>query len=294
MGVLTGKAVVVTGAGRGLGEAFAKHAAAAGARVLVNDIDEAEAQQVAKTISDAGGSAFAYGADISQWSAVEGLIAHCVERFGSLDGFVSNAALFYRALPAEENPERIRKVVEVNVVGTIFCGVLALREMQKQGRGSLVSITSGAQTGIPEMAVYGATKGAVASLTYGWAADMKGTGVRVNAISPIATTRMSDATAEYLRAKGQAHDRRAVVSPDLNAPIVTYLLSEAAAPVTGQVVRIDGKHLSLMTHPAILSPVLTCPGEAWTLETVTKAFTEHFMSRLPVTGVVEVDCKVIS
>ncbi|NDH53922.1 MAG: SDR family NAD(P)-dependent oxidoreductase [Betaproteobacteria bacterium] len=182
---LEGQAVVITGAARGLGAAYARLAAAEGARVVVNDIDAAGAEAVAAQICSAGGEACASGANIARWDHAAALVQLCVDRYGAIDGLVNNAALFRMARPEEEEAEAVRALIEVNVLGTLHCGVHALRHMLLRRRGSIVNITSGAQAGSSLQGAYGASKGAVASLTYSWALDCAASGVRVNAFAPM-------------------------------------------------------------------------------------------------------------
>jgi len=268
-GILDGKAIVITGAGSGLGAAYARLAAAEGACVVVNDVDSAAALRVVQTIRDEGGEATVHCADISSWNEAESLIETCVSSYGRLDGLVNNAALFHMALAVDETEDDLRRIFGVNVLGTAFCGLAALRRMLRQKSGSLVNVTSGAQAGMRGMSAYGATKGAVASLTYGWALEVEGTGVRVNAVSPIAQTRMVEANKAFTRSRGEVV-RPITVPPENNAPLMIYLLSDRSASVNGQVVRMDGKTLSLMTHPAVLQPGVSRNG--WTVQEVESAF----------------------
>jgi NAD(P)-dependent dehydrogenase (short-subunit alcohol dehydrogenase family) len=299
-GALAGKAVVITGAGRGLGAAFARHAAAAGAQVVVNDLDGAAAQAVADAIVAAGGSASACPANVASWDEAKALIDHCVERFGRIDGLVNNAGIAELGRPEEETEAKIRKHFEVNVYGTYFTSVHAVRHMLDQGSGSIVNVTSGAQSGMPIIAAYGASKGAVASLTYCWATDLKDSGVRVNAIAPQATTGMLDAFARYYASKGQqggsmanAGLSYAETPPETNAPVVTYLLSDLSATVRGQVVRIlGGKTLSLMTHPAAVHPVID--RDSWTVAEVAQAFDDQLAAQQQPLGVATLDVRVVS
>lgn len=290
MGTLSGKNIVITGAGRGIGEAHARLAAAEGARVVVNDIDAPEAERVAASIRESGGEALACVADISHWDDAEALVQFCVSSFGALDGFVNNAALFHMALPVEETEARVRRIVEVNVLGTAFCGYAALRQMLRQGRGSVVNVTSGAHAGIRGMSAYGATKGAVASLTYSWALDVAGTGVRVNAVSPMAQTRMVNVTAEFFRSHGQSEGHSIAIAPENNSPVVIYLLSDLSKVVNGQVVRIQGPTLNLMTHPAALNPGIEIG--RLTVRAVAKVFSSALSKRQLPLGMHSYDVKV--
>jgi NAD(P)-dependent dehydrogenase (short-subunit alcohol dehydrogenase family) len=292
MGVLSGKAVVITGAGRGMGETHARLAAAEGARVVVNDVDADVAERVAASIREAGGEALARVADISSWNDAEALVQFCVSSFGALDGFVNNAALFHMALAQEENEARVRRIFEVNVLGTAFCGYAALRQMLRQGRGSLVNITSGAHAGIRGMSAYGGTKGATASLTYNWALDVEGSGVRVNAVSPMAQTRMLDATEEFARTHGNMAAHRITIPPENNSPLVIFLLSDLAKGVNGQVVRVQGSAMNIGTHPAALSPGVE--RDKWTVKEVAKAFATRLAKQQLPLGVQSYNVKVHS
>ncbi|MFI6344186.1 SDR family NAD(P)-dependent oxidoreductase [Streptomyces sp. NPDC050560] len=260
MGCLSGRAVLVTGAGRGLGRAYALHAARSGAAVAVNDVDAAAAERVAERIRELGGEGTAAPGSVADPAAAAGLVDQCVARFGAIDGLVNNAGLFHRAEPWREDHARIRALVEVNVLGTVHCGLAAITWMREHRRsGSIVNVTSGTHLGHPATAVYGATKGAVASLTYGWALDLADEGIRVNALSPLAVTDM----------KLPPYDGHA--TPEQVAAVATFLLSDAAAGITGQVVRRARRGLGLLAHPAIGDMV---EADSWELPDIDRAFRE--------------------
>ena len=272
MGYLDEKAVVVTGAGRGIGRAYAHLAAREGAAVVVNDIDAEVAEEVTEEIRSAGGRVATVAADVSDWAGAASIIDRCVDEFGAIHGLVNNAGLFAMADGWELTQSHVLDLVRANIVGVAACGTFAMRRMVDQGFGSIVNIVSGAHFGIPHMSVYGATKGAVASFTYGWALDLEGTGVRVNAVSPLGRTRMGAATAEFYRSHGLGViDNAGSPDPEVNAPVVVYLLSDAAAAIHGQIVRIEGAHLAVVAHPAVREPVLH--GD-WTVAHVEKAFAD--------------------
>jgi NAD(P)-dependent dehydrogenase (short-subunit alcohol dehydrogenase family) len=275
MAVLNGHAVVITGAGRGLGAAYARLAAAEGASVVVNDIAAGLAGEVVDEIRASGGQAVVDDSDIASWSGAGRLIARCIDEYGKIDGLVNNAAIFRLSNVAEQDPADFRAIIEVNLLGSAYCGLHALWAMTERGSGSVVNVTSGAHAGSASMAAYGASKGAVASLTYCWAVEVAGTGVRVNAVSPNAQTRMADEFERFLgeRAQGQNVGK----SPAANAPAVIYLLSDAAAAINGQVVRIDGDELSLMSHPTVLGKGLHNP--QWTVEDVARAFSTELAAQ---------------
>ena len=267
MRILDGRAIVVTGAGRGLGRAYARHAARHGAAVVVNDLDAAAGERVAGEIRTAGGTAVAGGHSVADRSAADDLVDLCVTRFGGIDGLVNNAGLFHQADPWDEDPERIRALVEVNLMGTLHCGLAAIARMHERQGGTIVNVTSGTHLGHPRSAVYGATKGAVASLTYGWALDLADTGIRVNAISPLAVTDM----------KLPPYDGHA--QPEEIAAVVTFLLSDRSAGITGQVVRRSRRGLGLISHPAI-APM--AEAERWEVDDIDRAFHDTFRELEPI------------
>jgi NAD(P)-dependent dehydrogenase (short-subunit alcohol dehydrogenase family) len=284
MGVLQGKAVLITGAGRGIGAACARHAAAEGAALIVNDVDAQAAAAVAKEIVEAGGRAVAHAASVAVWGDAEALVARCVKEFGAIDGLVNNAGLYELADLAEIDETHVRRMVEVNMIGTAFCATHAARAMRERG-GSIVNLTSGAQTGLRGGGIYGATKGGVASATYAWALDCEGSALRVNAVSPVADTRMSSATDAFRTKKGLPPLRSGPrPGPEVNAPVVSFLLSDLSRGVNGQVLWILGRRLSLMTHPAVLAPVLE--RDDWNVEAIAAAFRTELGRRQQRLGVV--------
>lgn len=275
---LAGKAVVITGAGRGLGAAYARFAAAEGAAVVVNDIDAASAGAVASAIADSGGRALAVPGDVGDWDFAARLVARCVEAFGAIDGLVNNAGVLTPARIEDLTEADARRMLDTNLMGTIACGVAAARRMLAQGSGAIVNVASGSQAGDIALSGYGASKGGVASLTYAWAMECAGRGVRVNAVSPLADTDMAKANAAFMAVQ-MAHREvvyGALPPPESNAPVVAYLLSDRSGGINGQVVRIAGRQLSFVTHPMIAEPVLE--GE-WTLAAVALAFEATFKAR---------------
>ncbi|HVX21583.1 MAG TPA: SDR family oxidoreductase [Acidimicrobiales bacterium] len=265
---LQGKAVVVTGAGRGLGRAYALAAAERGARVVVNDVDAAEAEQVAEAVVAAGGAAVAHPADVSDPTEADGVVARCAAEFGSVDGLVNNAGygMIDAAAPQDQDPAELRRVFEVNVFGSAYCGIAALRHMVRQGAGSIVNDASVAFAGAPRLGAYSASKGATASLTLSWAADLDGTGVRVNAISPMAVTRSWDWS---LVPDPTAIGDPERLQPEDNTGLVVYLLSDAAAGVHGQLFALRAGNLNVVSHAGAVQPTLQ--RDRWTAEQVADA-----------------------
>lgn len=252
-GELSGMSVVVTGAGSGLGAAFALAAALAGAAVVVSDIDGDAASATVDSIRSSGGRAIEFHGSVADWSSAEALIDACVTEFGQIDGLVNNAGIHDQRPAWDYDEDRVRRLVEVNVLGTIFCGVHALRRMAQQRTGVIVNVSSGAMLGIPEMSVYGATKGAVTALTTGWALEGHSIGVRVNGISPLAPTSLR---------KEQA-GKFSRLSPEAIAPLVVYLLSERSRHLTGQVVRLSDGAVTLLQAAQFSGEVIV--RDRWTV-----------------------------
>lgn len=286
--VLSGRVILITGAGRGLGAAYARAAARAGATVVVNDVDGDAAASVAAEITGAGHRAVARPADISDWEETGALVDGVVDEFGRLDGLVNNAGIFDLALPQHQREASLRRQIEVNLVGAAICGCHAIRHMVGAESGAIVNVTSGQQMGGTATAIYGATKAGVAALTYSWAMDLAEHGIRVNAISPNAHTRMADIYAEFLGASGSQNFG---LAPEVNAPLVVYLLSDLAAAVNGQVIRLSGAELMVCTHPANLAPVLR--RDLWTVEAIADAIDTDLADRLQPLGVQLVESTVV-
>ncbi|MFI6100896.1 SDR family NAD(P)-dependent oxidoreductase [Lentzea sp. NPDC051213] len=267
MGILAGKAVVITGAGQGLGRAFATHAAAAGAAVVVNDVDGPLATQVAELITLKGGRAVTSPGSVADPAQAEAMVDTCTAAFGRIDGLVNNAGIRYQADLGHDDPARMRELIEINVLGTLYCTNAAVQSMR---RGSIVNLGSVAMVGQPTALTYSASKGAVASITSGAAAELHDRGIRVNAVCPIAWTRMSVA------------DTKAVVPsppPETIAPLVTYLLSDLAAKVTGQLIRFARGRLHVMLQTSPKEPLLE--RDEWDLDSIAEAFERQLVPEDP-------------
>jgi NAD(P)-dependent dehydrogenase (short-subunit alcohol dehydrogenase family) len=269
---LKGKRVIVTGAGNGLGEAYALYLGAHGAHVVVNDIDGKRADEVASEIVAAGGDARSIGCSVTDWNTAGQIVELCITEFGAVDGLVNNAAVHSVAEPWLEGETLIRSMINVNLVGAVFVGIRAMSHMVKQRSGSIVNITSTTQFGLPRRAVYGATKGALASLTYSWAIDLALYGVRVNAYSPQAQTAMVT----------EKPFAGALPTPADNAPLVGYLLSDLSLDLNGQVFARRGDKIVVMTHPALTE--FSGSGEAQTVEALHEQLGPVFRSGLQPLG----------
>ena len=268
VGIVDGKRVVVTGAGQGLGRAYALALAAEGALVVVNDLDGAAARATVEAIEARGGAARADAHSVAEPEGARALVGLCVEAFGGIDALINNAGVLHRAGLLEETPAGMERTYRVNVYGTFFCAQEAAKAMLPQRRGVIVNTTSFAQAGGENLCAYNSSKGAVASLTYSWAIELAAHGIRVNALSPSGATGMTD----YLNATRPGDGGKTVYQdPEAGAPIAVYLVSDHAR-FTGQVVRLQGNALQLHSHPGPWREAAR-PG-GWTVQDIVRHFPE--------------------
>jgi NAD(P)-dependent dehydrogenase (short-subunit alcohol dehydrogenase family) len=263
---LTGKAVIITGSGRGLGRAYALAVASAGASVVVNDLEEEPVKDTVRELTNSGGVAIGVAGSVADYDLAAALVSRCVDEFGKVDGLINNAGIYYVATPQEESEARMRRLIEVNVLGSMFVATHAFRQMEAQGFGTIINVTSGAHIGIRGFTTYGTSKGAVASLTYNLALEGQRVGVTVIGLSPMADTGKGEKGAKGLDAVGP--DNRP--SPAPVARLVTYLLSDRARNLNGQTVRLDSTGLSLLSPPHFRTQ--TVPGSFDSVDDVRSAF----------------------
>jgi NAD(P)-dependent dehydrogenase (short-subunit alcohol dehydrogenase family) len=250
--------------------------AAEGARVVVNDIDQAAAEGAVGEIRAAGGLAEGSGEDVGDWMAARRLVERCVSAFGGLEVLVNNAGET-RAVPIwEETEEGFDRLMRANLKGTFNVTRHALERMLPARRGTIINVTSGAQAGNATRSIYAASKAGVAGFTYTWALELAPHNIRVNALSPTAQTRMSPV------ALPEGEEASPLRRPENVAPLVVYLASDEAAWITGQVVRLTGNILSLFSHPKPIHPS-TAEG-AWTIAALRERLPRELRDRLEPVG----------
>jgi NAD(P)-dependent dehydrogenase (short-subunit alcohol dehydrogenase family) len=242
---LVGRRVVVTGAGRGLGRAYAMACADAGASVLVNDIDGDVAQAVCDEIRAKGGVADLSTHSVSDPAAARAMIGQCVAAFGGVDGLINNAGLFIYEPARTTDPVRARQLIEVNLLGTIHAGQALMQAMDADRPATIVNVISGAALGLDGLSVYGASKAGIAALTTVWALEAPA-GLTVVGMSPVADTRMTKFR----------HPVDLGIAPEDVASLAVYLLSPAARGLHGKVVRLSHGQLAIL-RPAAFEQVTT-------------------------------------
>jgi 3-oxoacyl-[acyl-carrier protein] reductase len=275
---LAGRTAIVTGAGQGLGRAEALGLAAAGASVVVNDLDGNVIEQVAAEIRAAGGAAAACPGDIGEWSTAEALLATALREFGQLDILVNNAGVLRDRMIFSMSPEEWDLVLRTHLRGHFLTSRVATgywREASKQAGGEVyarvINTSSEAfllgSSGQPN---YAAAKGGITALTLTIARSCARYGVRANAICPRARTAM---TGDLMGAAPETGPDP--LAPEYVAPLVTYLASPAAANINGEVFVVHGGVAAVMAPPAVAATFRAREhGSAdgmWTLDAIASA-----------------------
>ncbi len=252
-----GRVAIVTGAGRGIGREHALSLASQGAKVVVNDLggnidgsggDQSPAQQVVEEIKGMGGEAVANGDNVASWEGAQRLVNTAIETFGGLHAVVNNAGILRDRVLINMTEEEWDAVIAVHLKGTFAPSRWAAtywREQSKAGKpvdGRIINTTSVSGIyGNPGQTNYGAAKAGIAAFTNIAALELSRYGVTVNAVAPVALTRMT----EGLGPAPETDEEREMRSPRWIAPIVTWLASAESAGVTGNVFEASGQTLAI-------------------------------------------------
>ena len=276
MGMLEGKVVAITGAGRGVGREIALLAASHGAAVVVNDPgvggggeggDAGPAQQTVDDIIAAGGRAHANLASVTDPLGAASIIEDAVHRFGRIDAVVNNAGILRDSIWHKMSHEDWRAVIDVHLNGCFNVSKAATLYFREQQSGSFIHFTStSGLIGNVGQANYSAAKLGIVGLSQSIALDMARAGVRSNCIAPFAWSRMTASIpAETPEAKERV-ERLKTMSADKIAPLVIYLASDAAKAVSNQIFAVRKNEIVLFSKPRPVRSMTK--SEGWTPETI--------------------------
>lgn len=247
---LSGKTALVSGASRGIGEAIARLLAAHGARVVCTSRRREGCEAVAEAIRAAGGQASALAMHVGDTAAIEAAFAALDAEGMAPDILVNNAAANpYFGPMLDQDLASFEKTVEVNLRGYFWSSVQAARRMRARGGGCIVNIASvNARRSAPGQGVYSMTKAGIVNLTEGFAKELAGDGIRVNAVLPgLTDTKFASALTSNPKILGmmmQLTPLNRVAQPAEIAPAVLFLCSPASSYVTGSVITADGGYLA--------------------------------------------------
>jgi len=284
---LSGKVAIVTGSGRGLGLAYATELARSGASVVVNDVDEAVAQQAVTAITDAGGTAVAEVVPVGSSEAAQALVDRAVGEFGRLDILVNNAGILRDSTLWKMTDDDFDAVITTHLRGTFTCTRAAAVKLREQGEGGRIicvgSLTG--QVGNFGQTNYAAAKAGIVGMVRTWAMELARAQITVNAIVPVAATAMTETIpalkpfVDALKAGEPlppfARQQLGFGSPEDAAGLVAFLASDAAAGITGQAVGIGGDRLALWSHPSEVV-VEFADGTGWSADAVAEAWPKQF------------------
>ena len=289
MGMMDGKAVLVTGAGRGVGRGIALAMAQAGAAVVVNDLGvsisgandgegqdgASPAEQVAEEIRALGGKAVANHDSVADWAGACAMVKAAVDGFGRIDAVVNNAGNLRDVYFHKMSPEDFRAVIDVHLQGSFNTSRAAAPFFKEQEGGAYVHMTStSGLIGNFGQANYSAAKLGIVGLSKSIALDMQRFKVRSNAVAPFAWTRMIDSIPITSPEQQKRVDGLKKLDADKIAPFVVALCSDAGATVTGQIFAVRNNEISLFSQPRPIRTAHTAEG--WTPETIAERVFAQF------------------
>jgi NAD(P)-dependent dehydrogenase (short-subunit alcohol dehydrogenase family) len=245
MSRFSGKVVLVTGAGQGIGRATAERFVAEGAKVCALDGDAGHLDETVRALASGGGSVEGITGDISRRRDVRCAVQRCVERFGGLDVLVANAGITSVQPLLDIDDASWQRVLDVNLTGTFLCTQEAARVMARSGGGAIVVTASTNAFWVEaNLAAYNASKAGVVAFVRTAALDLAGSGIRVNAVEPgVVRTRLAAFVTEDPMAAADYLKRiplNRFAEPGDVADAVLFLASKEAAYITGQTLVLDG------------------------------------------------------
>ena len=287
MKLLDGKVALVTGAGGGIGRDFALAMAAAGAKVVVNDLgtsvkgegsDAGPAQKVVDEIKAKGGGAVPSTDSVAEWESANRIVQRAVDSFGRIDVVVNNAGILRDRFFFNMSVEEWRAVIDVHLNGSFFVARAAAPYFKSQNSGAYVHMTStSGLIGNLGQANYSAAKLGIVGLSKSIALDMAKYNVRSNCIAPFAWSRMIGSIPTETEEQKARVEKMKVMETAKIAPLAVFLASERAKEVTGQIFSVRANEIFLMSQNRPLKTAHRAEG--WTAESIAEtalpAFREH-------------------
>ncbi len=286
MSMLTGKAVAVTGAGRGIGREIALLCAKEGAFVIVNDFggsaegegaDNTPASETVRDIQAAGGKAYANFANVADAADATSIVEDAVQQFGRIDAIVNNAGILRDRIWHKMSHMDWKQVIDVHLNGSFNLSKAATPYFKDQGSGSLIHFTStSGLIGNFGQANYSAAKMGIVGLSQSIALDMARSGVRSNCIAPFAWSRLIATIPPSDEKERERIERMKSMSADKIAPLVVFLASDASQEVTNQIFAVRKNEIFLFNKPRPIRSMHRSDG--WTAENIASDLLPAFRS----------------
>lgn len=286
MGVLDGKVVLVTGGGRGIGRDFSLAMAAAGAKVVVNDlgsstdgtdIEGTPAEEVAAEIGAAGGEALANHGSVARYEDAEAMVQQAIDNFGQLDAIVNNAGILRDRMFHKMSIEEWQAVIDVHLNGSFYVSRAAATHFREREIGAYVHMTStSGLIGNLGQANYAAAKLGICALSKSIALDLQRYNVRSNCIAPFAWTRMIGTIPITDEVQKARVERMKTMTADKIAPMAVFLCSDLASAVTGQIFAVRKNEIFLLGQNRPLRSAHNDAG--WTAESIAERAIPAFES----------------
>ena len=243
---LKDKVAIVTGSGRGIGEGIALRFAEEGAKLIINDVNEADANRTVEAIKSKGGQAVAVIGSVASRQVAQRMVNKAVKEFGTVDILVNNAGIVRDALLHKMTDEQWDQVIEVNLKGVFLCTQCAAQVMREKGYGKVINISSDSWRGNPGQINYSATKAGVIGMTKTAAKELAPKGINVNVIAPAMV--FTDMIKSMPPEKVDRLEKMLALIVPLNrwgaprdiANLALFLASDESSFITGQLIHCDG------------------------------------------------------